>query len=156
MKRILSYILPALCLAAVISLVACSGIKTKTQDEILKDIETTIEAFYENKDLDMQKDFSEALDENTFEELEDRLAAYRNGIAPHKFGKENYKIDVHLLEVSELDNENRYKYQVTATYNYASSPEIDTTVSDEVIVLYDNDKYEITGISFISYWTDID
>jgi hypothetical protein len=156
MKKVLTSALIVCCFVAFIISIASCEKRPKTQAEILKDIETVIELFYENKDLGAENDFSKTVDENTLERLAGRLAAYRDAIAPHKFSKENYNLELVLVETSEFDKQIEYKFQIIATYNYERSPEIDITVSDEVAVLYDNGKDKITGMSFLSSWTDID
>ncbi|HHY26960.1 MAG TPA: hypothetical protein GX523_09515, partial [Desulfitobacterium dehalogenans] len=76
--------------------------------------------------------------------LQDKSTTHQNVTNLYKTYKDNYNVQVKLLENTRAENKATLKFQVITTYNLLDSPDVDTEVSDELYVLYDYDKKLIT------------
>jgi len=107
-------------------------------------IENAIVLFYENKDIGAKNNFSEIMDKDITEYLYDKITVER--LVAEKTGlyKENYSLELNLINKEITKDYIEFKFQVIRTCNYTISKDIDSVLSEEVIICYDLNKALIT------------
>ncbi len=126
-----------------LALSGCSIGDDKDDSPPNPDIESAVIQFYENIDTGAEYDLSGILDADLADHLADKVDAERLAREQNGFVIDNYSIEAKLLEEKAVSDYTEFKYQVIRVYNYAGN-DFDTTVSEEVTVLYDRERELIT------------
>lgn len=140
MKKSMALLLIPIC----ILFSACRGTATEqSQDNetwVIAKIEETIVGFYKNKDLAETNDYTVILDETVSTYLESIIRATSSSCSD----KENYSVELKILEKEKTKDELKLTYQVITTFNYVMSPDVPTTVSNEIQIVYNYNRGLIT------------
>ncbi len=140
----------------VLSLANTGVIAVNTQDDstpsaesheemlLISDIKNMIVEFYENKDLGYQNDLSKKMDQPIKAYLDDKASTHQYVIELYGTQKENYKVNVDLLEKSCAGNTASFQFKVNLTYNLIGLSDTKTTVNEVVEVVYDINRNLIT------------
>ena len=140
MKKSMALLLIPIC----ILFSACRGTATEqSQDNetwVIAKIEETIVGFYKNKDLAETNDYTVILDETVSTYLESIIRATSSS----RSDKENYSVELKILEKEKTKDELKLTYQVITTFNYVMSPDVPTTVSNEIQIVYNYNRGLIT------------
>ena len=140
MKKSMALLLIPIC----ILFSACRGTATEqSQDNdtwVIAKIEETIVRFYKNKDLAETNDYTVILDETVSTYLESIIRATSSS----RSDKENYSVELKILEKEKTKDELKLTYQVITTFNYVMSPDVPTTVSNEIQIVYNYNRGLIT------------
>lgn len=139
--------------AFMVMLLMCSGSALATDAEpqqndvyIQSSIESIIVLFYENKDMGANNDLGKMIDVDVSKYLADKVDVERHVTNLYETGKENYAVQVRMLDKKAVSNQLQFTFQIITTYNYVNTKDFDTEISEEVIVTYDRDKALITDV----------
>lgn len=125
-------------------------------NEIEEKIESYIIDFYKSKDIGSESVVSKnnIASKNVDSFLTDKVEVQNYVTSLYETQKENYKIDVKQLGLTETLNNKMFRYQVITTYNYIDA-DFETTVSEEVLVNYDCNNCEIVNFVTPNNYYDI-
>ena len=152
-KNILAFALVAVICASVSDVF--SHPSCTTEKNIISMARATIELFYKYKDRGDTNDLSNILDPPILSLLADKADAQQYVSNLYENAKQNYNIEIILLENIKIDLQACMKFQVITTFQYQKTPEIDTEVSEVVYVMYDYDKERITDIYTPDHFYDM-
>ncbi len=147
-----------LCIVLLSSILICANVfentktlavETKNRNEVLYSISMVIEEFYFNKDIKSEPIMSNMLTDDLQVYLTDKIDVQKHVIDLYDTGKENYNVEVILKELTETKSTLYLKFQVISTYNYVGV-DFDTTVSEEVKIVYD-----ILNDQIVDFYTPI-
>ncbi|MBQ3604281.1 MAG: amidase domain-containing protein [Clostridia bacterium] len=140
MLTILSiFTIVSICPVVEVSSVAISSTK---EDEIITDVTSVIESFYFNKDVCGKAIDDVYLESNIASFLSDKIETHQYVTDIYDTNKENYEVDVILLNETLHSNILNLEFQVITTYNYVGV-DFDTTVSETVFIEYDYSSNKI-------------
>ena len=125
------------------------------ENDIVAVAKAAVELFYKNKDLGDANDLSDLLDPPIFSLLADKADAQQYVSNLYENAKQNYKIEIRLLENTKIGLQACLKFQVVTAFQYQKTPEIDTEVSEAVFVMYDYEKERITDIYTPDHFYDL-
>ncbi|MCR4963703.1 MAG: amidase domain-containing protein [Firmicutes bacterium] len=115
-----------------------------SENETLSKIEKVIVQFYENKDMGTCNDISVFLDKKLAAYLADKINTQNYATRLYNTEKENYAVQVILINKERCSTELHFTFQVISTYNYVGCKDFDTEVSEEVRIIYDCENDCIT------------
>ena len=125
------------------------------EHEVVSKVEEAIKLFYENKDLGYSNDLGKILDKPILLLLGNKANIQQYVSTLYKTSKENYSVEIILLENTKVDNQAHMKFQVITAFNYQNSHDVDTEVSEEVYVLYNYEKALITDFYTANNYYDM-
>ena len=116
-------------------------------DIVVSNILTTISSYYYAKDVSGSFDANATLETDLAMYLADKVSTQHHIDNLYNLSKENFNIDVNLIDYTASANSNIiiFEIQALATFNYVGR-DFDTTVSDVVTVKYDIQKQKIVDI----------
>ena len=116
-------------------------------DIVVSNILTTISSYYYAKDVSGSFDANATLETDLAMYLADKVSTQHHIDNLYNLSKENFNIDVNLIDYTASANSNIiiFEIQALATFNYVGR-DFDTTVSDVVTVKYDIQKQRIVDI----------
>lgn len=142
----------SLIMAMTLCFCLCVPVYANETNESIDEIETKIESliidFYKSKDIGTNPHIDEKAVSNSVSSfLSDKAEVQQYVTSLYETQKENYRVELKQLGVTEAGNSKAFRYQVITTYNYVDA-DFDTTVSEEVIVNYDSNDCKI--INFVT------
>lgn len=142
----------SLIMAMTLCFCLCVPVYANETNESIDEIETKIESliidFYKSKDIGTNPHIDEkAVSDSVSSFLSDKAEVQQYVTSLYETQKENYRVELKQLGVTEAGNSKAFRYQVITTYNYVDA-DFDTTVSEEVIVNYDSNDCKI--INFVT------